>query len=289
MNKMICSTRNDKPDERNYFTMLKRPDIYYINLDCRNDRSEFMVSQIAAIQRKSPDIQGHRIQARDGLSDDFVLNEKEKGLFRNFYFPANDKMTLYNFPRIAANFLSHMKALQTFVDTSEKELGIICQDDTLFSPTFCEDLDRLLEVLQYTHTHEQKVAWSIVHLGFHKYAKFETFESVDFLKDDYNKEYENLSVPLVELNSRDQKGNTSNKCLRVLHKNVNPCSLCYLVTKRSAKDFLDYVKSRGISGPFDRVINRYCIEKEQFYGPARIMCTGSSRFQSDVWSLKIYS
>ena len=261
------------------------PDFYYINLERRPERNAHMLREFSKV--KIPLNTVNRISARDGSSATTLqLTIDERRLFHHFHFLPNDKMTLYNFPRIAANFLSHLECLKMFLERSSKDYAVICQDDCSFSPSFLSDLLGLIQYLKVS-----KCKWSIIHFGFHRKAYYQTFDAFDFSSKEDSLFYETSSKKFSDEMTMDSNHCETNHeiiCvenhgLRKLNKNMNPCSLCYLVSKESARLFLDYVYREGVKWPMDRVLNKFCIDHDQFYGPAKVMCTSCGVFQSDVW------
>ena len=116
---------------------------FVINLDAATDRWSFVQNSFAGSQ-----VALCRVPAVDVKSLTFPHRDFSEHRYRWFHGRMNN-------PRELACYLSHLKAIETFLKTSESH-GIIAEDDI----TLRADFDSILEALL-----EQAGAWNIVRLS----------------------------------------------------------------------------------------------------------------------------
>jgi GR25 family glycosyltransferase involved in LPS biosynthesis len=249
--------------------MNKIDKIYYINLDRRPDRNTHFLNQCR--QHDLPFSKIQRLQAVDGLTFDFT--EEINKMFVNCdyfrtlkaYRESNMPEKQYNMAveltrKIMGNQLSHYIILNDIVNNNY-DYAIIFQDDSKFNNHFVDYIDRLIE-----HIPEDA---EMVNIGANKMADGAYVIPWDFEKDKteiIEKEYINEHI-----------------CK--LKHDMNPCSLAYIVTKKGAKNLVEYFSTVGFLKATDFNFNHYLMCKDIFYSCRNIMVT--TEFQgSDVFDIK---
>ena len=74
-----------------------------------------------------------------------------------------------------------------------------------------------------------------------------------------------------------------NECICKLNTNYNPCSLCYIVTLKGAKNIIEYNEKYGFTRATDWHYSDYLERKNINYISRKILATTNNIFDSDVW------
>jgi GR25 family glycosyltransferase involved in LPS biosynthesis len=242
--------------------------IYYINLDKRQDRNTHFLNQCR--QHELPFSKIQRFQAIDGLT--FQFTEDMHNMFVNcdyfrtlkFYREKNMDEKHYKIAegltkKIMGNQLSHYTILNDIVNNNY-EYAIIFQDDAKLNNNFVEYIDNLIENLPEDT--------EIMNIGANKLADGSHVIPWDFEKDS---EETIIIEPINDYVGR-------------LHKEMNPCSLAYIVTRKGARNLVEYFNTVGFLKATDFNFNHYLMSKNIFYSCRKIMAT--TEFQgSDVFDL----
>jgi hypothetical protein len=240
--------------------------IYYINLDRRPDRNEHFLNQCA--KHSLPPTKIQRVQAVDGLT--FEFTDKIYNMFINCDFfrtlkyykeiglnKAKYQVAETSAKRIMGNQLSHYMILND-ISNNGYEYSIVFQDDAKFNNNIVEYIDN---ALQYIPEDAE-----IINVGINKFADGSSVIPWDFEKDtdvDIAKEF-------------------INEYICKLKKDVNPCSLAYIVTKKGAINLVKHFSKVGFLKATDFNFNDYLIKKDIFYCCRNIMAT-SENLGSDVF------
>jgi GR25 family glycosyltransferase involved in LPS biosynthesis len=241
--------------------------IYYINLDRRPDRNEHFLNQCA--KHSLPPTKVQRFQAVDGLT--FQFKDKINNMFINCDFfrtlkyyrkigmeEAKYQVAETSAKRIMGNQLSHYMILNDIANNGY-EYSIVFQDDAKFNNNIVEYIDK---VIQYIPEDAE-----IINVGINKFADGSSVIPWDFEKDtdvDIAKEF-------------------INEYICKLKKDVNPCSLAYIVTKQGAKNLVNHFSKVGFLKATDFNFNDYLTKKDIFYSIRNIVAT-SENFGSDVFN-----
>ena len=70
----------------------------------------------------------------------------------------------------------------------------------------------------------------------------------------------------------------------ILNKDVNPCSLAYIVTLKGAINLLFFFEKNGFHRATDWNYNDYLNNNNIFYGSSSVLCTGDPTLGSDIFS-----
>jgi GR25 family glycosyltransferase involved in LPS biosynthesis len=224
--------------------------IYLINLEKRKDRLEHFINEC---KRENVDMSKIEIfKALDGETYNF--SQEEINLFKNSDIINNPKCK--NF---IGNQLSHFYILEDIIKNDYKK-SIIFQDDVRFKHNFLKDLGDVLENIP----EDAEIVW----IGLHKVGNGSYFE--DFPIDEkYDMHYCKEKI---------------NDYICKLHLGVNPCSLAYIVTEKGAKNFVEYIRrTKEFRRATDGNFNDYLQQKDIMYCSNIILCTGNSRFKSDIF------
>ena len=146
------------------------------------------------------------------------------------------------------------------MDMIEKgyEKCIIFQDDVRFRRGFVKDIENLSTAFP----DDTEIIW----LGFHLEGTGSYFK--DFPIDE---QYERTYV----------KEKINDYCCK-LTDDINPCSLAYIVTRECAKKYVEYAKTE-IKQSTDNQYNIYLRNKDIMYASYDVLCTGNSKFKSDIF------
>jgi len=224
--------------------------IYFINLDRRPDRYEHFLKQCNDNEIEFSKIV--RFRALDGNT--YKFNTKEKELFINA-----DYRTQNYAKKIMGNQLSHYYILKEMIKNNYNYI-IIFQDDVILKDDFNEQINKLLENIPENA--------EIINFGFHKTALLKDFEALDL-----NNQIEN----------KVQAETYINDYVCVLAKNINPCSLAYLVTLKGANNLVNHFNKTGFLRATDWNYTDYLESKNINYATTTVLCTGNPKFGSDIF------
>jgi GR25 family glycosyltransferase involved in LPS biosynthesis len=225
--------------------------IYLINLERRYDRLEHFLNEC---KKESIDTSNLCIfKAYDAKTYNIKDNELE--MFRNINFGLNTSFS----KTCICNQLSHYNILKDIVKNKYKKC-IIFQDDVRFRKNFRKDINNILENMPK----DTEALW----IGLHKKAAGSYFEDFPIEDINVNKFYVKEKI---------------NEYVCKYNNDINPCSLAYIITYKGAKNYIDYVTKKGFTNATDDNYNRYFISKDIFYGSLDVLCTGNSKFKSDVF------
>ena len=250
--------------------MNKIDKIYYINLDRRPDRNTHFLNQCR--QHDLPFSKIQRFQAVDGLTFNFTeqiislfancdyfrtLNSYRENNMLEKYYKIAEGLT----KKIMGNQLSHYIILKDIINNNY-EYTIIFQDDAKFNNNFVEYIDNLIEKMPEDT--------EIMNIGANKLADGAYVIPWDFEKDS--------EETIIREKLNDYVGR--------LDKDMNPCSLAYIVTKKGAQNLVEYFNRVGFLKATDFNFNDYLMRKNIFYSCRKIMVTtefqGSDVFDSCV-------
>jgi hypothetical protein len=141
---------------------------------------------------------------------------------------------------------------------------LILQDDVLFCPNF---LSRFNLVSQSIPQDAQ-----VINIGFHEKACNSYFKKFRFTNKENDLEF--LQEEAV------------NEHVCKLKKNINPCSLSYILTDVGAASLFSYFTIHGFKGACDTNLDEYLKAKNIFYGSTKVLCTGNSNLPSDIFPPK---
>ena len=185
----------------------KISNVYYINLDRRQDRRQQMESEFARVQIPTDKIE--RFEAIDGNSlHKYNISEKEEA-----YFEKCDFNHRPNKPYLMGNQLSHCRILEDIIQ-NKYPLTLIFQDDLVFHDTFNQELQNIVDYIP----NDTEIIW----IGFHKFASGKRIISWD------------LSNQSIETNTHYNSNPTDNPYIGSCKPVTNPCSTAYLVTYQGA-------------------------------------------------------
>lgn len=224
--------------------------IYYINLDRRPDRNEHFLNQCKKQNINSSILK--RFRAIDGTT--YVFTENEKIMFENADYIGTPQEN-----KIKGNQLSHYYILREMI-RNDFDYILICQDDVIFCNDFVTKLNNLMKNIPPDT--------EIVNIGFLKYAVNDKSLSINF--DDYNE-------------STMQCLQNINDSICILKQNVNPCSLCYIVTKKGCMNLIKHFEQNGFKYGTDYNYNTYLNSKNINYGSRIALCTANNKLGSDIY------
>ncbi len=226
--------------------------VFYINLERRPDRNKHFIQSCNNV--KLPIDKIERFNAFDGKVYKPSLSELKMFIscdFKNRPFTNN----------IICNQLSHYYLLRKIIDNNYN-YALICQDDVYFRNNFIDYIDKLMGCLPPDA--------EIINIGFHSYCvgkDFKAWNLTNSSKEDF------ILLGNEKINDYICK----------LNKNINPCSLAYIVTLQGAKNLINYFDSVGFLRATDWNFNDYCTQKNIFYGSIPVLCTGNPELGSDIF------
>jgi GR25 family glycosyltransferase involved in LPS biosynthesis len=226
--------------------------IFYINLLRRSDRKDHFIKSCNNV--KIPTDKVERFNALDGKK--YKPSKEELEMFLKC-----DYLNRWFCNNIICNQLAHYYLLKEIVNQNYN-YSIICQDDVYFRDDFILQIEKLMENIPLDA--------EIINIGFHSYCVGKDFKSWNLLND--------LEKDFTLLGNKKINGNICE-----LKKNINPCSLAYIVTLQGAKNLIDYFDSNGFARATDWNFNDYCINKNIFYGSIPVLCTGNPELGSDIF------
>jgi len=242
----------------------ERPLLFYINLDRRPDRRNFMENQFEH-RGISNEFKVIRFCARDGATTSYTSEELD-------YFKECDFKENYNFNVLVANQLSHIGVWQDLLRLGA-EYAVVIQDDAELSEDFSEVVHHIME-------HARPVDTAVIWLGLHRFAD-RSFSLPFPLASNYD--------PNVFSDPVD--GNAA-----VGTANWNPCSLAYIITRSGAQELLDYFRANGIKRATDNAMidalkqprpgsvkhgEEGALKNNRNYISRRVVATGHIRFMHD--------
>jgi len=229
--------------------------LYLINLERRRDRLLHFLGEC-----KREDISMSNIEIFKALdSKTYQLKKSEEDMFDMSIF--NQKIA-HNKPCIC-NQLSHYYIINDMIKNKYKKC-IIFQDDVRLKNSFLKDVNKVINNMPK----DAEIIW----IGIHKEAYGSHFE--DYPLNDNVKQKDKYYVK-----------EKINDYVCKYTNNINPCSLAYIITYNGAKNYIKFLKKNKIQYATDRIFNEYLVSKDIMYGSYEVLCTGNSRFKSDVFEL----
>lgn len=230
--------------------------VYYINLDRRQDRRQQMESEFKRVEIPIDKIE--RFEAIDGnLLDKYNISQKEEA-----YFNKSDFNHRANKPYLMGNQLSHCRILEDIIK-NKYPLSLIFQDDLVFHDTFNQELQNIVNHIP----NDTEIIW----IGFHKFASGKKIVSWD------------LTNQTIETNPHYRPNSIDNPYIGSCKSVTNPCSTAYLVTYQGAVNFMDHVYNIGCPRATDGNFNDYLRAKNIDYCSKIVLCTGLQKFGSDIF------
>jgi GR25 family glycosyltransferase involved in LPS biosynthesis len=208
--------------------------VYFINLDRRPDRNEFMSKQLA----DQPSITPIRFKAIEGAIHSFT--EEETKLFSKSDFKGTK-----HYLGIAGNFLSHFELWKRMLEEGDDYI-VIFQDDIALVKDFGKQLHQILsdlpvdaEVVNIAQLFVQpkRKNYYVCNLSNQTKAR----NKVTFIKKEVTSE------------------------VGILHPFINPQSSGYILTKLGAKNLIEHTYSKGVLSATDGHLNDYLNQKNIFY------------------------
>ena len=226
--------------------------IYLINLERRQDRLNHFLDEY---KRENIPINKLKIfKAIDAKIHN--LSYTELNMFKNIDFDVNS----LSGKACMCNQLSHYNIILDIIKNKYKKC-IIFQDDVRLKNNFKDEINNVLDNLPK----DVEIVW----IGLHKIGSGSYFE--DFpLNSDYDKYYVKEKV---------------NDYTCILNDDINPCSLAYIITYNGAKRYEEYIKRNGFTHATDINFREYLLSKNINYGSYNVLCTGNSKFKSDVFEI----
>jgi len=160
---------------------------------------------------------------------------------------------------VICNFLSHYYVWKDIIANSYKN-ALVLQDDVYFVNGISEKIDKVVE-----YTPDDSVT---VNIGLHKYAYL-----WDFVDWNLNEPYDPLSYAETFVNEH----------ICLYKKDINPCSLAYIVRGAEARTRDFFSSFHYITGPIDGFFNHFHKNNNIFYGSRYVLATGNSNFKSTVF------
>lgn len=235
---------------------VKADKIYLINLERRSDRLDHFFDECKKENLSFSNVE--IFKAYD--SKTYNINNDELKMFKNVDFGMN---SAHSKPCMC-NQLSHYNILKDIVKNKYKKC-IIFQDDVKLKSNFVKDVNNVIDNIP----EDTEIVW----IGLHKEYSGSYFRDFD-LDDNKDKSYVKERV---------------NEYICKYKDNINPCSLAYIVTYNGAKRYIDYVNKRGFLYATDVNFNIYLIDNNIMYGSYDVLCTGNSKFKSDVFESDNYA
>lgn len=159
-----------------------------------------------------------------------------------------------------ANQLSHLQILHEIVK-QRISFSIIFQDDVKLGQNFWEQV-------QVVTNEMRERAIPIVWIGLHQVGAGSYFEDLDL-----------QNQPAFE----ELYTNHVHSHLAFLQPHINPASLAYVISLEGARAYLKHVQTEGIHFATDINYRKYLLDRNQFVGATPMLCTGNSRFKSDIF------
>lgn len=228
--------------------------IYLINLERRKDRLDHFLNEC---KRENVDMSKVVIfKAIDAKT--YNIKENELKMFNSVDFiNAN-----YSKPCMC-NQLSHYNILLDIVKKKYKKC-VIFQDDVRFKNNFVNHLNNILNNMPK----DSEIVW----IGLNSKGAGSYFEDFPINEDESKVD-------------RSYVGERVNNYVCKLSKGINPHSLAYIITYEGAKKYIEYIKKVGFRKATDGCFNDYLENKGIMYGSYDVLCTGNSKFKSDVFEV----
>ena len=230
--------------------MSKIDRFYYINLDRRPDRNEHFLNQCKIHNLPIDKVQ--RFAGLDGKT--YQFSNDELRLFQNADFRYHP-----NRPFLMGNQLSHYYILKDVVENNYN-YAIIFQDDAVLKDNFLQHVNNIMDNLPSEEL-------EMINIGFHKHAVGKHCIPYDLNQD--------FDPNMIE--------SMTNEYICKLKPSVNPCSLVYIVSRKSCENFINYIETYGFRRATDHNYNDYLKNKNIYYGSKLILATGQD-FGSDIFS-----
>jgi GR25 family glycosyltransferase involved in LPS biosynthesis len=226
--------------------------VYYINLDRRPDRNEFMTKQLENQSGITP----IRFKAIEGVKHTFTVEETK------LFSKSNFKGTKHYFG-IAGNFLSHLELWKKMIEEGDEYI-IILQDDIALVKDFGIKLHKILSDLP-SNSEIVNIAQLFVQPQRKHY----------FVCNLTNQTKMRNKVTFIKKEVTSEVG--------ILHPFINPQSSGYILTKQGAKNIIEHTYSQGVLKETDKHLNDYLNSKNIFYQSYYILGTVASKFGSDIF------
>ena len=226
--------------------------VFFINLERCGERREHFIKQCQIHTIPFDKIQ--KFEAVDGITHKFTPGELQ--MFKRANYLHNPDPIVR---RIIGNQLSHYYTLKHIINEGY-QYCIICQDDVMFKHGFSEYIDKIIENLPKDS--------EMINLGLHQHAEGKEFISWDF----------------------NSKTDTETICSKIINpyvgewkEDMNPCSLCYIITLSGAKNLVDHFNSVGFRKTTDFNFIDYLVNKKIFYGSTEVLATTNVQFPSEIF------
>lgn len=231
--------------------MNKVDKIYLLNLEKRKDRLDHFINEC-----KRENIDLNKLHVFKGLdAEKYILKEYEKDLFSK-----NVDIDSYTGRACACNQLGHYYIFMDMIKNNY-ETCLIFQDDSRLKKGFVKELDNIINNLP----EDSEIVW----IGLHKTAVLSLFE--DFpIDDDYEPYYIKNKI-------------NENEYISIYKDDINPASLAYILKKKGAINYIEYIKNKKFNYVTDENFNKYLIDNNKMYGSSKILVTGNSKFKSDIF------
>jgi GR25 family glycosyltransferase involved in LPS biosynthesis len=226
--------------------------IYLINLERRNDRLIHFLDEC-----KREDITMNKVKFFKAIdAKTYNPSQEELKMFKNIDFDINNSSG----KGCMCNQLSHYNIILDIIKNKYKKC-IIFQDDVILKNNFKNDVNNVLNNLPK----DSEIIW----IGLHKIGAGSYFE--DFpINDKYDRYYIKERI---------------NNYVCKLNDDINPCSLAYIITYNGAKNYLEYIRRKGFIHATDINFRDYLLSKNINYASYDVLCTGNSKFKSDVFEI----
>lgn len=234
--------------------MEKLNNIFVINLQRSPERMEHFIQQ--SNEHNLPANKIIRCEAIDGLNHTFT--EKELSMFsRANFLETIDKNVV---KKMMGNQLSHYYLLQHIIQ-QQYEYTIIMQDDVKFKNGIVSYIDKILENVPENA--------EIINIGLHKEALFSHVIEWDF----NNKNDDEIIC-----------ASHYNEYIGLWKKDLNPCSLAYIVTLKGAINLVKHFQEYGFRQTTDMNYNHYLNFFNIFYGSSTVLATTDTTIRSDIFT-----
>lgn len=228
---------------------------FYINLSRRPDRNSHFLKEAAKAEIPFEKIE--RIEGVDGKKLQISqMSQKEISLFRK-----TDYNHLPYYKGIMGNQLAHFRLWRKIINENI-ELSVIFQDDVMFTDSFMEKLNKIVEELP----NDTEIVW----IGQHKRYANEYFEPWPLDKSVNEYPYQICDRFVTNHIGKYKKG-------------INPCSLAYIITLQGAKNIVQDHLKRGFLRATDGNMNDYLESKDLTYSTIEVLCTGNTSLGTDVF------
>jgi GR25 family glycosyltransferase involved in LPS biosynthesis len=223
--------------------------IFYINLDRRQDRKEKCEKQF-----KDQNLEFIRYPGIDGKS--YKFNSKELQMFKNADF-----MNYTNYLQCMGNFLSHWNIWYKIIEKN-LDYAIVFQDDIAIIPNFKEEIQKIILNLP------EDTEFIFIAQQYNN----SSLQSYDIVNQNKN----------INFNYFFKK--SVNEYVGYLKNHINPCSLGYIITRKGAMNIIRHTKKQGVIRATDGHLNDYLTNKNIFYGSILVLGTSNPIFGSDIFS-----